>query len=243
MGVIRPPWISKEWFEKYTFNYCDHFGEKEKLATVCKICREEIETNEKYRREGKDPHDMKIVFEEISENLGKAMQMIAEDAKRMGLDLNDIPDDYEELPKSETYPLYKLMRKYGDQVGKVIKQLSVIPIDADVRLVEKAVDALAHSQFYIGAKIARAFASRWEERKDPIREEAMDAKTSAFLAYVALERNSRALLALSKHKSLYDLREKNLKFAHLTLELADMIREEFFPDEVLTYEEFGYEEF
>lgn len=59
MGVIRPPWVSKKWFDMTPFNYCDHSGDKDKLAAVCKICREEIERIERYRKKDKDPYDMK----------------------------------------------------------------------------------------------------------------------------------------------------------------------------------------
>lgn len=243
MGIIRPPWISKEWFAKCPFNYCDHFGNKKLLAKVCKICRDDIKRNDKYKKEGKDPYDMSLVLKDVRKQMIKTKKLLIKDAIRLGIDLDNIPDDHEESPPVETYPLYNLVRKYGDQVEKVIADLSQVPIDADTTLIEKFIDILAHSQHYVGAKVARAYSSRWEEEKDPIRDELMDSKTSAFFAYIAVERNSRALLGISRHKPLRDLREKNFKFAKVSLEIADMIRSEFFPDESLIYEEFGSEDF
>ena len=67
MGVIKPPWISQEWFRKCPFNYCDHFGDKKLLATVCKICKEDIERVEKYKKEGRDPFDIKNALDDVAE--------------------------------------------------------------------------------------------------------------------------------------------------------------------------------
>lgn len=59
MGVVKPPWVSKDWFAQCPFNYCDHFGEKEILATVCKICKDELNRLKLYKKAGKDPYDIK----------------------------------------------------------------------------------------------------------------------------------------------------------------------------------------
>jgi len=53
MGIIRPPWISREWFAQGPFNYCDHFGNKLLLATVCKICDDELKRDMLYKKAGK----------------------------------------------------------------------------------------------------------------------------------------------------------------------------------------------
>lgn len=244
MGVIRPPWISKEWFSKCPFNYCDHFGEKEMLAHVCKICAEDIKRIEKYKKQGRDPYDIKNVVKDMAANFKKVRIMIEKDAKRFGIDLNDIPDDYEdEAPEPESYPIFNLVRRYSNRIQKIIDQLQVIPIDTDLSLVEKVVDVLSHSRHFIIAKTARALNSRFEEQKDPFMEELADSKTAAFFAYVAIERNSRALRALAKHKPLSQQKEKHLKQALISLHMAEMIREDFFKDYDLTYKEFGCEEY
>lgn len=243
MGVIKPPWISQDWFRRCPFNYCDHFGDKQRLAEVCKICQDELEYKAQCKREGKDPYDMENVFKEVGKNLAETMAMIQEEAKRMGIDLDNVEDDYEEPPPARQYPIYKLVDKYGDQVERMIRNLSDIPIDTDSRLVAKAVDAFSHSRHYVVAKISRALSSRWEEERDPLID-ADDAKTSAFLAYVAIERNCRAALALARHKPLRDLKQKHLKFAKLSLEMAGIIKQHFFPKYRLSsYREFGTEDY
>lgn len=241
MGVVRPPWVSKDWFAQCPFNYCDHFGEKKLLATVCKICKDEIKRLELYKKDGKDPYDMKNVLEDVRQDLAKAMIMVSKKAEEMGIDLSNLPDEEDEPPK-ESYPIFNAVKKYADKIEKTIKQLEIIPVDTDKEIVMKAVDVFSHSRHYIIAKVGRALSSKWEEAKDP-KDDLDDSKTSAFLAYIAIDRNSRAFLALARHKPLMNMEIKYLKLAELSLSLCELIREEFFPDDRLEYEEFGYYDF
>lgn len=218
-------------------------GKKENLATICKICEEEINKIERYRKEGKDPYTWENVFKDVASDLVESMRLIYEGARKWGIDLDSLPDEKEpEPPRSDTYPIYRLITKYSDRVREITKELEVVPMETDMNLLEKAVDILAHSEHYIIAKIGRALNSRWRWRNDPIMDDVHDDKTSAFLAFVAIERNSRALLALSKHKPLSHLRTKCLKLAKLSLKLCEVTKEEFFPKDKLNYEEFGAEE-
>lgn len=243
MGVIKSPWIFDAWFKQCPFNYCDHFGDKKLLATVCKICHDEIIENELLIKEGKDPNDLGVVFEKVGNSLAETLLLVRQDAERMGIDLDNLPEEEEDPYDSREEPIYKLIVKYGDAVEKSIRDLEMVPIDADEQLVGKALDALAHSRSYVISKIGRALSSRHEEQFDLPELNANDGKTSAFLAYIAVQRNCRAMLALVKHRPLIDLREKYLKFAKLSLKTSEMIKQEFFPLEDLDYEEFGYPDF
>lgn len=243
MGIIRPPWISKAWFKKFPFNYCDHFGDKKLLSQLCKICHDEIIENDQLRKMGKDPYDWGVVFERVGASLGKTMALVQQEAERLGIDLDNLPEEDEDPYNPETEPIYKLVVKYGDAVEKIIRDLEVVPIDTDLVLLEKGVNALSHSRTYVIAKIGRALQSKQEERFDTIMQDLADSKTAALFAYVAIQRNCRVLLALVKHKPLADLREKHLKFAKLSLKTSEIIKQEFFPLEDLVYEEFGYSDF
>lgn len=242
MGVIKPPWISQEWFRSCPFNYCDHFGDKKLLATVCKICKEEIERIENYKKEGKDPYDIKNVLDDVAEGFAKTMALVKTQAEEIVIDFNNLPEE-EDLYDSHQEPIFKLIVKYGMKVQQAMKDLEVVPIDADVRLLEKIVDVLSHSRHYMIAKIGRALHSREEERIDLFMQDLAGSKTSALFAYVAIQRNCQALLALVKHRPLIEWRENHLKLAKLSLKISTLIKEEFFPLEDLIYEEFGYEDF
>ncbi len=240
MGVIRPPWVSKSWFKKCPFNYCDHFGDKETLARICKICKDDVDREGFYKKIGKDPYDPKNVFHDITQNFIELRRLIERDAKRLGIDLDNLPEvEEDESPAPETYPIYIFIRKYSKYIKKKINSLYVIPIETDKELIEKAVDVLSHSCHYIIAKTARALSSRYREENDPFMKELADSKTSSFFAFIAIERNSRALQALARHKPLIDSREENLKLALVSLEIAQMIKDYFFPKDILLYEEFG----
>lgn len=240
MGAIRPPWISKEWFSQCPFNYCDHFGDKELLATVCKICKEELDRLKEYRKRGEDPYDMKNVFSDVGKDLAKAMAMVAKKAQEMGIDLDNLPDE-PEPPPHESYPIFNTVNKYANRVERTIRALQVISLNTNLELAAKTINVLSHSRYYIIAKIGRALSSRWEEAKDPA-EDLDDSKTSAFFAYIAIERNARAFISLSSHKQLKEMKKQHLKLTKLSLDMCEAIRKEFFPKEKLDYEEFGYYE-
>lgn len=241
MGVIRPPWVTKEWFSQCPFNYCDHFGDKETLATVCKICKEELERLQEYKRRGEDPYDMKNVFRDVGKDLAFAMAMVTKKAQEMGIDLENLPDE-PEPPPHDSYPIFNIAQKYGNRVEKATHALQILPTDTNLELITRANDVFSHSRHYIIAKIGRALNSRWEEEQDP-EDDLFDSKTSAFLAYIAVERNSRAFLTLAQHKPLKQMRKKHLQLAKLSLDMCEVIRKEFFPEDTLEYEEFGYNEF
>jgi hypothetical protein len=93
MGIVQPPWISKKWFMECPFNYCDHFGDQEELALMCKVCKEEIERVEKCRKEGVDPYSWESTFKEVGENLALAIAMLYQQAKEMGIDLSKIDEE------------------------------------------------------------------------------------------------------------------------------------------------------
>ena len=171
-----------------------------------------------YKKRGEDPYDMKNVFRDVGKDLAFTMAMVTKKAKEMGIDLENLPD-LPEAPFHESYPIFNTVSKYGDRVEKAINVLQVLPIDTNLELVAKAVDIFSHSRHYIIAKIGRALHSRWEEERDPD-DDLDDSKTSAFLAYIAIERNVRALLALSQHKPLRELKRQHLKLAKLIRALA-----------------------
>lgn len=190
--------------------------------------------------EGKNPHDMQDAFKDLGKNLAKTMAMVKKQAEEMGIDLNNLPDPPE--PPHESYPVFSTVSKYAKTIDKTINSLQEIPIDTNMELVIKAINALSHSRHYILVKIGRALHSKWDEQQNP-NDEIDDSKTSAFLAYVSIERNSRALASLAEHQPLAYLKEKHLKLAHTSLKLCEVIAGDFFPKDKLIYEEFGYVEY
>ncbi|MBI4084579.1 MAG: hypothetical protein HY431_01595 [Candidatus Levybacteria bacterium] len=244
MGVIKPSWISKRWFDQCPFNYCDHFGDQELLATVCKICKDDIQRKKLYAKAGKDPYDLKNVFQDMADSFAETHRLLEKMAKEQGIDLNDLSDVPEDdAPGPETYPLYHLTMQYSKSVRQTISMLYAKSATKQSELAEKAMDVLAHSEHYILAKLARAFHSLWEEQKDREDYGLYDSKTSAFLAYLAIVRNKKALHAIARHPSFQSKKKQYKNFAIASEELARLIREKFFPRKKLRYREFGCEEY
>lgn len=240
MGIVKPPWISESWFQTCPFNYCDHFGDKKELALMCKICKDEVVRIKEYESRGEDPYDLKNVFKEVHDSFAVTMEMIKKDAKRLGIDLDSLPDeDYPEPPSPEHYSIYRLIRQYSDQVGRITKDAEYVPVETDTGMVVKAFDVLAHSRMFVMAKTARALSSLWHERRDKF-DDAMDSKTSAFMAYMAVERNSKALTSLAVHGPMRLSRKKFLKMSKLSLDIMELIQAKFFPEfDPVVYGEFG----
>jgi hypothetical protein len=228
MGLIKPPWIDEKFFQSVPFNYCDHFGDKEELGLMCLICKEDIEREEKYKMEGKDPNAWENIAGELHKNFVKRMMMLSRMADEMGIDLENIPDEEEIKPDFNSYPISKVIETYSKLVRKTIHQLSEVPIETNIHLVTEALDALEHSEHYIIAKTHRALFSRWEDKGSKGKEYySFDAETSAFLAYVAIERNSRALYRLAHHKPLLELRNYHLNMVAKSLDVMEELQDEF----------------
>lgn len=240
MGLVEPPWVDKKFFESAPFNYCDHFGDKEELALMCKICEDDIQWREKLKKEGRDPNDWGEVFKEVGKNIVLIMAMIKKQAQEMGVDLSgveDEPNPREIQPRR--YSIYRIVEKYGNKVEKIFKDLEYVPQESNLHLLKKALVALSHSRYYAQVKIHRALSSRKEEKNDEISQELADSKTSALLAYLAVERNSRAFFRLANHKPLIYIRKKLLNLSKISLEVTNLIESEFYPTDKFEIDEFG----
>lgn len=219
MGVVKLPWVDQDWFIRTPFNYCDHFGDKKILAKMCLVCHEEVERRKRYKELGLDPYDLKTVFREVAESLIETSTKLRKKAEELG----------DTCPPIESFPIFRIVVEYGNEIGKLILQLQPeVETEKNKKLVT-IIEVLAHSRFYVGAKIGRAIDSRWEEQKDPQLPD--DSKTSAFFAYLAIKRNCLVLKSLGI----------NIQLLEISHELCQLIRKEFFPNEKVEYKEWGCE--
>lgn len=244
MGLIHPPWISANWFKKCPFNYCDHFADQKVTAKCCLVCKEDVARKEKYAKVGKDPYDWSEVMKDVAENLAKSMVMLHKMAKKDGIDLDNFPDDENTTPPVESYMIYQLVWGYGNEVEKIIKELSPVNEKYPTLLLETVIDILAHSRSYILAKTARALNSRYEEQTWDAewKDELADSKTSALFTYMAIDRNIRAMISLARNLNSLELKTQFLEFAQMCKQVRDQIKKEFFPEEKVDLsEEIGCE--
>jgi len=223
MGLLKAKWVSDRWWSQTPFNYCDHFGDKVELAKFCIICRKELNKNSRIF----DHYEIEKIPTETWVKLNPEIEI--------SLEVKCV-EKYGNIKNPSKIPLCNIVNHYGAYVGEIVKNLLSVPKEADIKLIEKSLDCLGHSQHYAPVKIMRAYDSSLSREE---MEGDSDSKNSALFAYVAINRNSRALLALSQHKPLAAKRDYFLKMAATSIEICDLIQNEFFPGDELDYEEFG----
>jgi hypothetical protein len=166
-------------------------------------------------------------------------ELLEEDAKRFGIDLNDLPDV--EIKKPEKRPVEKISKKYSTQMLKWLKanndilkskaeQLLLINNNEEHAL--KFADAWEVAQWYsvfISAKVHRAHFELDERLEDTEDEYDLmsDNLGSAKIALIAIDRSISALSAL--YSAMPENEDDYLKFlSQLTQIKKQMI--ETFPD-------------
>lgn len=228
-GANKPPWISKRDFYKTPFNYCNRWCEKCQLTDICRVFKDEQKSREKWIRQGKNPDSWEYVFETVKENLEKTMKLIEKGAKKWGIDLNDFDDsDYQSPPEPQEFPLYNLVDKFSKKLEKLPKDLQVVPIEADEKLILESMEVISHYQPLIRAKIYRALTSKLEDEKekDP-KFRTFDAETSAFIVINGLLSIANALKDLAQHDPLRPIRNKLRRLGKISLDLTETIDLEF----------------
>lgn len=227
-GAVRPPWIEKEEFYHMPFNFCDRWCEKCQLNDICKIHQEELESKATWIAAGKDPNSWEYVFETVSKSLTETFALLAKEAEKMGIDLNKIEDVPEEEPKPKAFRVYRLAQKLCQALKRVISDLEVVPIDANVDLVLKNVEIISFYSTLICPKIYRATKSKFGEDKDPLlKEYCGDSRISAFIAVNSLEELIGALSELESHSPLRPMREKFIRLKNVVTGLIKIIEAEF----------------
>jgi hypothetical protein len=228
-GAVRPPWINKEDFYHLPFNYCDRWCERCDLTEICRVFQDEQKSRKKFIKQGKDPDSWEYVFETVRDNLEKTMKLIEKGAKRWRIDLSKIDDsDYQPQPRPQKFPLYNLVEKFSKSLEKLLKNLEMVPIETDGRLVLENREVISHYRFLILAKTYRALTSKLEEDKDKDKDDqTFDSKTSAFIVVNGLMSISEALANLTKHRPLQPLKSRMVRLGKTSLDLAKVINSQF----------------
>ena len=179
-------------------------------------------------KEGKDPDSMESVFEIVATNLQETIEMVKKDAKERGIDLENIDDsDHEEAPPPETFPLYRLAKRFSVKTQKVCEDLILVPIEADEKLIIENAEVIAFYLHLIPVKVYRALSSSWEDKREDLGLEINDDKTSAFIAVNGLLSTAEALGKLARHKPLRAMGVKLIQLSKIAINLAETIDLEF----------------
>jgi len=228
-GAIRPPWVDIEDFFRLPFNYCDRWCEKCRLTDRCRVFKNEEKRNEKYIRQGKDPHSLECAFETIGDTFKEIRKGLSKSAKKFGIDINNL--DYssvEEDLEPETFEIYQLALKFSKAGKRILSDLQVVPEDIDESLLIDNAETISYYSTAVPPKVYRAILSRIEEEKDPeIVESCPDARNSGFLLINWFDEITCSLTELINYPPLRPMREKLLKYKKTTVNLMEVIEVEF----------------
>ena len=213
------------------YNYCDRWCERCPLSHRClTYATEKFEEEEPAADEG-DPsaraQDNQKFWDKIHASFQLTMQMVQEDAERLGIDLN-APDARAEAAARDRQarrraarnrPLAKVSRDYGFAVQKWFKASKALFKAKGVELVKQArleigrpldeaeeirelLDVIEWYHLFIHVKLQRAIGSRAEEEmvSDPELKSLMrDGDGSAKIALIGIDRSLAAWSGLRSH--------------------------------------------
>lgn len=188
------------------YNYCDRWCERCNLSNRCLTYAHEQEMNEGLTDPAANDIGNEKFWEQIRLSMEVAMEMISEDAERLGIDLDNLPEV--EMPEHIESPVEELANEYGYTMHKWLKtnhefltgkaeQMLVIHNNEDEAL--KFADAWEVVQwyhFFIAAKVHRAHFEMSNRHGIFEPEELYDNYGSAKIALIAIDRSIEALSAL-----------------------------------------------
>jgi hypothetical protein len=215
------------------YNYCDRWCERCSFSCKCLTHAHEQEMKEESNIPESDCIDNEKFWEQIRLSFEVTLDLISEDAKRLGIDLTNLPDVEE--PLHHASPAEILAGEYGTAMGNWLKennekleargnQLLTIYNKKEPAL--KFTDALEVVQWYcyfISAKIHRAYFeldSRLEEDEDDL-DLISDNTGSAKVALIAITRSIEALTVL--YPEMKDQEDDILKFLGQLTKIKNML--------------------
>lgn len=89
----------------------------------CKLCGRILRDRQRHIEKGEDPDDWKCIFEDVGNSFKETMEMIKKDAKRMGINLNNLNDseDISEPPEPNQIPFYRKVVQWQKFIEEIIK--------------------------------------------------------------------------------------------------------------------------
>jgi hypothetical protein len=221
------------------YNYCDRWCERCTMSSKCLNYAHE----QAMKEEATDPESNDISNEKFWESLSLSFQvtfeLLEEDAKRFGIDLNNLPEV--EIKKPEKRPVEILSKKYSTQMLKWLQanneklkekaeQLLLIGNSEEPAL--KFADAWEVVQWYsvfISAKVHRSHFDLDERLAEPEDEYDLmsDNLGSAKIALIAIDRSVAALSAM--YSVMPENEDDYLKFLSHLSQIKKLMLETF-PD-------------
>ena len=227
-GAYRPPWVSKKEFYKTPFNYCDRWCERCRFTDRCRVFQREQESRQRWLKRGGDPDSWEYALNTVKGSFREVRKLLTKEAKRRGIDPKTFNDsDSQPLPPPEQFPSYNVINKFSQSLEKILKELRVVPIDADEKLIMENTEIISYYRPLIVVKIYRALTSKIEEEEENLGTQTFDAKNSAFIVVNSLILIADALKNLAQHEPLRLLRDELRRLGKISLDLTETVDWEF----------------
>lgn len=219
------------------YNYCDRWCERCLLSHKCLTYAHEQEIWNECKNPASNALNNEKFWEQISLSFEVALDMITEDAKRFGIEMEGLPED--PIPNETSNPVGELALSYGTAMGKWLEVNNIILEDKGEQLLNiynrkepalkfaDAVEVLKWYCFYIEAKVCRSFYElneRLQEEDDEF-DVIADNLGSAKVAIIAIDRSIEALTVL--YPELNAQEDDILKFLSKLSELKSKMLKAF----------------
>src|SRR5262245_26507935 len=178
------------------YNYCDRWCERCSMTEHCHLFYQDSIRRAKHEQKGEDPNDMRIVIEDVEENIRDTLSMLQKGAAEMGIDLDkaDASADAQikqNRKKRLAHPLHMKAHRFANATHKFLETLSR-ELHAEKRKsgetqileeIQECFEVLSWYHMQIAVKIDRALHSRQNENDFGITD-ARDSDGSAKVAHL-----------------------------------------------------------
>lgn len=214
------------------YNYCDRWCEKCTLTKHCSVFQMEQMEKDELGDEASDLSNEKF-WEKLSLSYEVALDMISEEAEKLGLDLNEIGSSKKrETKETQKTEVEKNAFDYGIKMHLWLKENKSFFADKNQSQssfnnenntsFEDAIDVLSWYSSFISAKINRAFFDFRIEFDDPIQN---NNNGSAKIALIGIERSIGALSLL--HEKIPEKQDEILDFLLILSQIKKQIEVQF----------------
>lgn len=217
------------------YNYCDRWCERCTLSNRCLNYAHEQEMNEGENDPEVNDMNNEKFWEQIRLAWEVTLEMIQEDAERLGIDLNNLPEvekqehkesQVEELAKEYGLAMHKWLKNNREFLTGKAEQLLVINnSEAEALKFTDAWEVVQWYHFFISAKVHRAHLDLNERLEDNEYGLIDDNLGSAKIALIAIDRSIEALSAL--YPLLTDFEDDILKFLASLTRIKKMMLQTF----------------
>ena len=168
----------------------------------CAMCGRISKQRKSHLLRGEDPDTIESALEDVGEAFNETFELLHKHSKRMGIDLNNLPEVQEpKPPPHKEYPLYNSVFQWSKGVRK-LAQAAEAGFQAWIKS-DAGQDLLWYHSIIL-VKTARQLDNRWEiEHGDEFAEQDMEYQGYVLRESISLLKNALvSLAALHTHQSV-----------------------------------------